>query len=138
MRVMLVDDDDSVRWYLRKALERLGHDVSAYPDASSFLEALSESRAPDFVITDNNLGNCLKGTELAISIAEVAPRTPVILFSGDNIKKLEREVYPGTIHVILPKPANLKSLHIAMRCAGEMAKDPRWEGSPFVPPPFGG
>ena len=49
--VWIVDDDDSVRWVLEKAMERDGMDVRGYADPLTALDNLAAER-PDVLITD--------------------------------------------------------------------------------------
>ena len=41
-RVLLAEDDQSMREFLKRALERSGHEVTAVPDGLSALNAVNE------------------------------------------------------------------------------------------------
>ena len=64
----VVDDDDSVRWVLEKALEKAGVNVTSFPAASPALDAFSTER-PDVVITDIQMPQ-MDGIELTRQIRE--------------------------------------------------------------------
>ncbi len=50
-RVLVVDDDDQVRFMIRIILERAGHDVAEAADGAGALSAIRRSR-PDLLVTD--------------------------------------------------------------------------------------
>jgi len=62
-KVWLVDDDDSIRWVLSRALTKADYIVDVFPDAESMLEAL-EKDTPNVVMTDIRMPG-LSGLELA-------------------------------------------------------------------------
>ena len=49
--VWIVDDDDSIRWVIERALERDGLKTRSFDCADKVIEALEES-TPDVVISD--------------------------------------------------------------------------------------
>lgn len=50
-RILLAEDDQSMREFLARALERSGHDVMAVPDGLATLDAVAE-RAHELLIAD--------------------------------------------------------------------------------------
>lgn len=50
-RVLIVDDDQGLRKFIRVVLERAGHEVSEAEDGRRGVEAVAQ-RLPDLVITD--------------------------------------------------------------------------------------
>ncbi len=51
LNVWIVDDDQSVRWVLEKALKQADMDTRAFERAEHLLEAIAEE-TPDVLITD--------------------------------------------------------------------------------------
>ena len=49
--IWIIDDDDSIRWVLQKALEQAGMEVTSFNKADGILDRLSHSE-PDAIITD--------------------------------------------------------------------------------------
>jgi len=49
-RILLAEDDDSLRGFLTRALERAGYDVVSCPDGETAVEALDERF--DVLLTD--------------------------------------------------------------------------------------
>jgi PAS domain S-box-containing protein len=82
LRILFVDDEESLARIGTRTLKRLGHDVTTQTGS---LPALAEfkSRPNDFdvVITDFTMPH-LTGVELAREIRRIRPELPVILVSG--------------------------------------------------------
>ena len=49
--IWIVDDDQSIRWVLEKALERAGHKTRLFESAEDLLNALSQTY-PRVIVTD--------------------------------------------------------------------------------------
>ncbi|HEU5170566.1 MAG TPA: response regulator [Gemmatimonadales bacterium] len=81
-RILLIEDDDSLRPALTRVLERAGHPVHA---AANGVAALSEWRdgAFDIVITDMQMPE-MNGIEVILMLQTAAPRVPVIAMSGGD------------------------------------------------------
>ncbi|MEN8665386.1 MAG: response regulator, partial [Polycyclovorans sp.] len=52
MNVWVVDDDESIRWVLDRALRRDGLNVQSFPGAAELLDALDEQGPPDVLLSD--------------------------------------------------------------------------------------
>jgi CheY-like chemotaxis protein len=81
-RVLLVDDEEMVRGYMRELLEGWGLEVAAAGNGAAAREAFA--RAPedyDLVITDQTMPR-LTGMELARQLLAIRPALPVVLYSG--------------------------------------------------------
>jgi CheY-like chemotaxis protein len=108
LRILVVDDEESIRRFLTAALVQLGHRPRV---ASTGQEGLTvfATEAFDVVITDLGLPD-ISGEELARRLAEQSPQTPVVLLTGwaDQIKSETRTI-AGVRHV-LGKPISLGNL----------------------------
>ncbi len=81
-RVMLVDDDDSVREVLAELLGQRGWAVGAFSDAESAIEELRLSADRyDVLVTDINMPG-LSGMDLLSKAKEAAPGIPVVMITG--------------------------------------------------------
>lgn len=80
LRVLVIDDDESVRKLVWAVLRREGHEVI---QATSGAEGLAELEAGTFdvVLTDKNLGD-LNGLELIARVRASHPSLPVVLMTG--------------------------------------------------------
>lgn len=80
MRVLVVDDDESLRFTLGLLLRVRGFDVEQAASAEEALERLA-SRRFDALVSDVRMGK-LSGLDLACQAKRAWPRLRVILMSG--------------------------------------------------------
>lgn len=80
-RVLVVDDDKSVRSLMVLQLEEAGYNVFQAGDGLDALSALTK-RSFDVVVADYSMP-IMNGLELLKRIRLLHPETPVILVSGD-------------------------------------------------------
>jgi len=112
-KILLVDDDPSIRVVVTEALRREGHDVRAAATVAEQV-AMLESFVPDVLITDVILpdGN---GLDLVPSILAKRPDLPVIVLSAQNtLTTAVRATEQGAFEY-LPKPFDLDELCRAVR-----------------------
>jgi PAS domain S-box-containing protein len=79
-RIMVVDDDPDVRFFLTALLDELGHDVEAFDGAEAALAAL-EGPAPDLVLVDFAMPH-MNGAQLACRIRDRHPALPIVFVTG--------------------------------------------------------
>ena len=82
-RVLVVDDESSMRFLLRLAFEMAGHEVEEAPNGLAAIQAVENGRAPDLIATDFMMP-LMNGGEL-IARLRANPATaalPVILVSS--------------------------------------------------------
>ena len=80
VRILVVDDDRSVRSALRLNLGRNGYAVTVASDGASALAAM-EARDFDLVLTDVKMPG-MSGHELLAAVQERAPDLPVVMMTG--------------------------------------------------------
>src|SRR5690606_40548688 len=78
--VWIVDDDQSIRWVLEKALERAGMGARSFPSGAELLEALEESQ-PSVLVTDVRMPG-IDGLTLLHKVKEAHPDLPVIVMTA--------------------------------------------------------
>jgi response regulator RpfG family c-di-GMP phosphodiesterase len=80
--VLVVEDDPTMREYLREAITASGCICQAMPDSTSALAYLaSVQEPPDLVLSDINMPG-MSGMELLRTVRTVSPDLPFILISG--------------------------------------------------------
>ena len=79
-RILLIDDDATVRYALKQVLERAGHQVEEATDGLAGVEKYTASRS-DLVITDIIMPN-QEGIETIIKLRLLAPDLAIIAMSG--------------------------------------------------------
>jgi signal transduction histidine kinase len=108
LRILVVEDEESVRRFLENVLNRLGHRPRLVCNVHEGVGALDEE-AFDIVLTDLGLPGP-NGEEMARRVAERSPQTPVVLLTGwaDQINADKRSIQ-GVARV-LGKPVTLDAL----------------------------
>jgi two-component system cell cycle response regulator CpdR len=107
IRILLAEDDQSMRTYLSRALENAGYEVDAV-DCGTAAQPLLEDDGYDQLLTEIVMPE-MDGIELAQRCAELSPHTKVMFITGFAAVALRpnREL-PQT--KILSKPFHLKDL----------------------------
>ncbi len=98
----LVDDDETIRWVLQKALERDGMSVRAFADADKFVEALNFD-TPDVVITDIRMPG-KDGFQLLDYLNQTKPEVPVIVITAHSDLASAVTAFQRGAFEYLPKP----------------------------------
>jgi DNA-binding NtrC family response regulator len=106
MRILIVDDEDSLLLTLVANLELEGFDVVGAEDASSALELLREQDF-DLVLTDIRMPG-MNGVELFRTIRNLRPEMPVILMTGFAVEGLVDEAILQGAFAVLPKPFDIE------------------------------
>lgn len=81
MKILVIEDDESIRNALSIKLKRRDHDIYTYPDGKDALKYVEEVE-PDLTITDYNLGRGDNGLKIAATILSHGGRA--ILMSADD------------------------------------------------------
>ncbi len=80
--VVVVEDDETMREYLRAAIAASGCGCETFPDSAAALAYLaSVQQPPDLVLSDINMPG-MSGMELLRTVRTVSPDLPFILISG--------------------------------------------------------
>jgi len=79
-RILLVDDEPSVRRSFRMLLEFDGHAVTEACDGSEALDLFTRGQF-DLVTTDFEMP-VMKGNELAVRIKNLAPKQPILMITA--------------------------------------------------------
>ena len=81
-RILYIDDDESLVLLVKRLLERRGHVVNGFVDASVAIACLSaDPNAFDLVLTDYNMP-FLSGLDVARRVREIRPGLAVAIISG--------------------------------------------------------
>lgn len=107
-RILLAEDDDSLRAFLVSSLARAGHEVQAYGDGDSAWEAL-EHASFDLLLTDIVMPG-MDGIELARRGAEVDPAMKIVFITGFAAVALSAQSQAPKDAKVLSKPFHLKDL----------------------------
>jgi len=115
-RILVVDDEPSVRKVVRKALEHAGHEVAEAEDGMVALDAC-RATPMDLVVTDLFMP-VLDGLELIVKLREEFPGTKVVAISGSVYERRPRflEIAGRMASVVtLAKPFEVDQLLAAVQ-----------------------
>ncbi len=107
VRILLAEDDDSMREYLARALERTGYNVTACESGIVALERL-QKESFDLLLTDIVMPE-LDGIQLAQRAAQIYPDLRVMFITGFAAVTLQNGAMPPEAKV-LSKPFHLRDL----------------------------
>ncbi|PRP90166.1 Blue-light-activated protein [Enhygromyxa salina] len=108
-RILIVEDNDSVRVTTAKLLETLGYQVNTACDGADALEMVAAGLEVDLVLSDLAMPR-IGGAELVKRLHERTPELPVIIMSGNlDAVELRAEVEQGRAR-FLQKPVSLRQL----------------------------
>ena len=103
MRILVIDDNDSVRRAMVVTLTREGHEVLEANGGAAALK-LWEERGADVVLTDLRMGG-MDGATVVRHLRALSPTLPVVVMSGDS----------GATAANLARDPSLKPIGILMK-----------------------
>ena len=103
--VWVVDDDQSVRWVLEKALKQADMQTRSFERAEHLLEALGEAQ-PDVLITDVRMPG-MSGLALLERLRGSHPDLPIIVITAHSDLESAVSAYKGGAFEYLPKPFDI-------------------------------
>ena len=110
-RILIIDDEASIRKPLRVILERAGHEVVSAANGSEAVR-LWRQRAGDMVITDIHMPE-KNGLETIIELRQIAPQARILAMSGGDLNArvdvLGDATLLGAVHTI-SKPFTLDEM----------------------------
>ena len=112
-KILVVDDDDSIRDVVSKMLCRLGFKVSSADSAESGLALFLKNKF-DLVITDFSMSG-MDGIHLAYYIKEKSPSTQVILMTGDDKEVILSRIRDTAVDQSLFKPFTLTEMNVKVQ-----------------------
>ena len=116
-RILVVDDDEVIRWTLREALQSWGF---AIVEAGSAAEAVKQFRTdlPTAVLLDIDLPDG-SGLDVLREIKREHPEAIVIMITGNVQVDNTISALRGGAYDFIAKPINLEELHVTIRNAIE-------------------
>ncbi|MBL4906066.1 MAG: response regulator [Sneathiella sp.] len=107
-RIILAEDDNSVRYFLARSLEKAGHEVLAFADGEDAVPALNAGPF-DILISDIVMPR-MGGIELAMMAKGISANLPVIFITGFAAVSIEAMDSVEGVNQMLSKPFHLNSL----------------------------
>jgi len=103
-RILVIDDEDSVRDILSRMLKTKGHKVVVAPNGEEGIERF-RAEAFDLVFTDLGMPK-LSGWDVGKTIKEINPKTPVAMITGWGVELEREKLSESGIDLVISKPFN--------------------------------
>ncbi len=107
-KIILAEDDEDMRRFLVKALEKAGHQVTAFGEGASAFEEIKQSTF-DLLLTDIVMPE-MDGIELARRAAELDPQLKIMFITGFAAVALHPDSKAPKDAKVLSKPFHLRDL----------------------------
>ncbi len=107
-RILLAEDDDSLRAFLTRALERAGYEVRACADGDEAMLALGDG-SYDLLLTDIVMPG-VDGIEVAREAAARMPGLPIMFITGFAAVALASGDRTPQGSKVLAKPVHLREI----------------------------
>ncbi|CDX23995.1 MULTISPECIES: response regulator [unclassified Mesorhizobium] len=109
-KLLIVEDDESVRTLAARALERDGHNVTVATDGAQGLDMIRQARGGyDLVVSDIRMPE-MDGIEMATAAAREFPVMRIMLMTGYADQRERAEELNGIILDVVQKPFTLAEI----------------------------
>ena len=107
-RILLAEDDDSMRGFLERALTKAGHQVTAFDNGAEAYQRLLEE--PFTLLLTDIVMPKMDGIELARRASELDPELKIMFITGFAAVTLNADMGGAKDAKVLSKPFHLKDL----------------------------
>lgn len=111
-RILVVDDDENLRWVLQTQLEDMGYQASTAADGLHALEAIGQS-PPSLVLTDLKMPG-LSGMDLLERIRKEYPEVPVVIVTAFGTIQSAVHAMRAGAYDYLTKPIDFEELGLVV------------------------
>jgi two-component system cell cycle response regulator CpdR len=113
-RVLIADDEDSMRALVARAIAMDGHDTVTAQDGAEALEILTrEGGAFDLLLTDIQMP-IMDGIALALSVARDFPKLKILLMTGFADQRERASNLNAIVHDVITKPFSVADIRTAV------------------------
>ncbi len=113
-KILVMDDEEMIRDFVREALPYIGYEVEAASDGSEAIDlykiASGNGKTFDAVIMDLNVPGGMGGVEATKKLLEINPGVRVIVSSGYSNGSVMSEYGKFGFRAVLPKPYKIDEL----------------------------
>jgi two-component system, cell cycle response regulator CpdR len=130
-RVLIVDDEDSMRRLVARAVAMDGHEIAAAADGAEALEILTNEQGRfDLLLTDIQMP-VMDGIALALTAARDFPDLTILLMTGFADQRERASGLNAIAHDVITKPFSVTDIRAAI--AGALAVRRPRPGGPNNP-----
>ena len=113
-RVLVADDEESMRTLVARAIAMDGHEVVTAQDGAEALDILlREDGAFDLWLTDSQMP-VMDGIALALSAARDFPRLTILLMTGFADQRERASNLSALVHDVVTKPFSVADIRTAV------------------------
>jgi two-component system, cell cycle response regulator CpdR len=113
-RVLIADDEDSMRSLVARAIAMDGHDIVTAQDGAEALDILTrEQGAFDLLLTDIQMP-IMDGIALALSAARDFPKLTILLMTGFADQRERASNLNAIAHDVITKPFSVADIRTAV------------------------
>jgi|SRR5579883_732886 CheY-like chemotaxis protein len=113
-RVLIADDEESMRLLVARAIAMDGHDIVTAQDGAEALDILTrEDGAFDLLLTDIQMP-VMDGIALALSAARDFPKVTVLLMTGFADQRERASNLNAIVHDVITKPFSVADIRTAV------------------------
>jgi len=114
-KILIVDDEKSIRNTLKDILEHEGYEITEAEDGSEAIKIISKDKF-DVVLSDIKMPK-MDGMEVLEKIQEISPETPVVMISGHGTIDTAVDAIKKGAFDYISKPPDLNRMLITIRNA---------------------
>ena len=113
-RILLTDDEETVRGFLKRGLEIDGHHVTTAVDGADALDRLTEAGgAYDLLLTDIRMP-IMDGIALALAAKRDYPDLTILLMTGFADQRERASGLNAIVHDVVTKPFSVHDIRTAV------------------------
>ena len=121
-KILIIDDDESIRWVLERAVNREQIEAISIANADNILDIIAKHQ-PDAVISDIRMPG-IDGLAMMSSLQETHPHLPVIIMTAHSDLDTAVAAFKGGAFEYLPKPFDIEeALKVINRAIRQNKKD---------------
>jgi len=105
-KLLIIDDDDSIRWVLEKATERAGIESLSRASGENIQQVIADYK-PSAIISDIRMPG-IDGLEILSQLQDTHPDLPVIIMTAHSDLETAVAAFQGGAFEYLPKPFDIE------------------------------
>ena len=114
-RILIAEDEEGLRGFVRRALADVGHDVTVASDGAEALDLLGRGKF-DLLLADIKMP-VMDGIALSLAAARDYPDLVILLMTGYADQRERAQGLDALIHDVVTKPFTLAEIRLAVASA---------------------
>lgn len=113
-RILLTEDDESVRAFVKRALELDGHEIVEAEDGGIALEILNLQQGNFDLLLSDIMMPVMDGIALALAVARDFPNLAILLMTGFADQRERAFGLDSLVSGVISKPFTLAEIRVAV------------------------